>query len=98
MRSENPHVIRLQDYRPPDYRIDHVDIDVHLHPTATKVRTTSTMRPSPERPAGVVPLVLDGDELTLKAILIDGKPLPPRPTRPVPTASSSRPRRRGRST
>jgi aminopeptidase N len=76
MRNENPHVIRLQDYRAPDYRIDHVDIDVRLHPTATQVRTTSTIRPSPERPSGPVPLVLDGDELTLKAILIDGEPLP----------------------
>ncbi len=75
MRNENPPVIRLQDYRPPDYRIDHVDIDVRLHPTATEVRTTSTMRPNPGRPAGPVPLVLDGDELTLKAILIDGAPL-----------------------
>lgn len=32
MRTENAPVIRLEDYRPSDYGIDRVDLDVWLHP------------------------------------------------------------------
>ena len=35
MRTEEHRPIRLQDYRPPDWLIETVDLDVSLHPTAT---------------------------------------------------------------
>ncbi|WP_410824056.1 aminopeptidase N [Methylobacterium oryzisoli] len=76
MRTETPPVIRLADYRPSDYLIDRVDLDVRLHPTETRVTATLALRPNPAGEAGA-PLVLDGDDLTLLAIALDGQPTAP---------------------
>jgi aminopeptidase N len=74
MRTEEHRPIRLQDYRPPDWLIETVHLDVALHPTATRVRTTLKLKPnSAGAPA---PLVLDGEELRLTSLTLDGKPLP----------------------
>ena len=74
MRTEEPHPIRLQDYRPPDWLIETVDLDVSLHPSAARVRAKLKLKPNA---AGApAPLVLDGDELRLTALSLDGKPLP----------------------
>ena len=74
MRTEEPRPVRLQDYRPPDWLIETVDLDVSLHPTATTVRAKLKLKPNP---AGTpAPLVLDGDELQLRSLALDGKPLP----------------------
>ena len=72
MRTDDATVIRLEDYRPTDWLIDTVDLSVSLHPMATKVVAQLAVRPNP---AGVpdAPLVLDGDELTLVSIAIDGR-------------------------
>ena len=71
MRTEESRTIRLVDYRPSDWMIDTVDLDIALDPTHTKVRALLSLRPNP---AGdpEAPLVLDGDELSLKAIEVDG--------------------------
>ena len=74
MRTEEHGAIRLQDYRPPDWLIETVELDVSLHPTATTVRAKLKIKPSSSgTPA---PLVLDGDELKLASLALDGKPLP----------------------
>jgi aminopeptidase N len=75
LRNRNPPVIRLSEYRPPDYLVDKVDVDIALHPTATRVVVRSRVRAAPGC-AAAAPLVFDGDELTLKALLIDGAPVP----------------------
>jgi aminopeptidase N len=72
MRTEEPRPIRLKDYRPPDWLIETVDLDVSLDSTATIVRAKLTLKPN-GTPA---PLVLDGDELKLRSLALDGKPLP----------------------
>ena len=74
MRTEEPRPVRLEDYRPPDWRIGTVELDVVLHPTATTVRAQLSV--SPNGAGAPAPLVLDGDELTLCSIRLDGKPLP----------------------
>ena len=74
MRTEEPRPVRLEDYRPPDWRIATVELDVALHPAATTVRAKLSL--SPNGAAAPAPLVLDGDELTLRSIRLDGKPLP----------------------
>src|SRR6516164_7858067 len=74
MRTEEPRPVRLEDYRPPDWRIETVELDVVLQPTATTVRAKLSL--SPNGAAAPAPLVLDGDELTLRSIRLDGKPLP----------------------
>jgi aminopeptidase N len=35
MRTEEPRPVRLTDYRPPDWLIEGVDLDVSLDPTLT---------------------------------------------------------------
>jgi aminopeptidase N len=73
MRTEQPPLIRLQDYRSPDWLVDTVHLDVSLHPTASRVRARIGLRPNTSAPA---PVVLDGDGLNLVSLAIDGKPLP----------------------
>src|SRR5271156_3720837 len=74
MRTEEARPVRLKDYRPPDWLIETVALDVSLHPTAATVRAQLTLKPNA---AGApAPLVLDGEELKLKSLALDGKPLP----------------------
>ena len=74
MRTEEPRPIRLKDYRPPDWLIETVDLDVSLDPAATTVRAKLKLKPnSGGTPA---PLVLDGEALKLRSLALDGKPLP----------------------
>jgi aminopeptidase N len=74
MRTDEPHPIRLQDYRPPDWLVDTVELDVSLDASATRVRASLLLRPNPKA-AAPAPLVLDGDGLTLVALKLDGEPL-----------------------
>jgi aminopeptidase N len=74
MRTEQARPVRLQDYRPPDWLVDEVRLDVSLHPTESRVRSDLSLRPNPE--TAPAPLVLDGDGLALAAVLVDGRPLP----------------------
>jgi aminopeptidase N len=71
MRSDDTPLIRLEDYRPSDWLIDTVDLDISLHPTKTRVRALLGLRPNPAGQRGA-PLVLDGDELSLGALRLDG--------------------------
>jgi aminopeptidase N len=75
MRTETPQIVRLEDYRPSDFLIDRVELDVRLHPHATRVTAVLALRPNPDGRADA-PLVLDGDELVLKAVALDGRSLP----------------------
>src|SRR3954451_20934108 len=74
MRTDTPQIVRLEDYRPSAYLIDRVELDVRLHPSATRVTATLAVRPNPEGPGGGA-LELDGDELNLKAVAVDGQAL-----------------------
>ena len=74
MRTEEARPVRLEDYRPPDWVVETVELDVSLDPAATKVRATLTLRPN-EQGAAPAPLVLDGDGLSLRALKLDGATL-----------------------
>ncbi|BCJ90304.1 aminopeptidase N [Terrihabitans soli] len=77
MRSEEPRSVRLSEYRPPDYLIDQVDLDVVLDGDKTLVTSVLEIRPNPEGRSNV-PLVLDGDEITLAGPpLLDNDELTP---------------------
>jgi aminopeptidase N len=76
MRSEQPRSIRLSDYRPPDWLIETVDLDVTLHLTATRVRAAIRFKPNTATTAPA-PLILDGEDLTLVSIKLDGVDLAP---------------------
>jgi aminopeptidase N len=74
MRTDTAQSVRLSDYRPTDYLIDRVDLDVQLHLTQTRVRARLTVRPNPAGRAGAL-LVLNGDGLTVTKVLLDGTEL-----------------------
>ncbi|MCA0422129.1 MAG: aminopeptidase N [Proteobacteria bacterium] len=74
MRTETAPVIRLSDYQPPDFLVSHVDMLVSLHATETRIRTTLTMQRNPSGFAGT-PVVLEGDDLVLEGLMLDGEPL-----------------------
>ncbi|GJE53690.1 aminopeptidase N [Methylobacterium thuringiense] len=75
MRTETPPTIRLQDYRPSDHLIDRVDLDIRLDPHASRITAVLALRPNPAGTPGAQ-LVLDGDELGLVGLALDGKALP----------------------
>ena len=53
--------VRLEDYRPPDFAIDTVELDFRLDPKATRVAARMALRPA----EGARVLTLVGDEYTL---------------------------------
>jgi len=76
MRTEQAQPVRLADYRVPDYLIDTVELDVRLDRHATQVRSRLAVRPNPLGRPGAA-LALNGDELVLKALRLDGEaPMP----------------------
>ena len=76
MRTEQARPIRLENYRPPDWLVETVALDIALHPTRSRVRSKLKLKPNPQA-ASAAPLVLDGDELNLVSIKLDGKELNP---------------------
>src|SRR5437763_791615 len=68
---------RLADYRPPDFLIDEVALDFDLGDTETLVKSHLQLRRNPEVATPAAPLRLDGEELALLAISLDGRPLAP---------------------
>jgi aminopeptidase N len=76
LRTEEARPVRLEDYRPPDWLVETVELDVALAPQGTRVRATLALRPNGNG-AAPAPLMLNGEELTLTALSLDGAPLPP---------------------
>jgi aminopeptidase N len=74
MRTDNAKAVRLADYRPTDYLIDEVHLDISLNRSATRVRARLMMRPNPKGRVGA-PLVLDGDGLKAGAVSLNGAEL-----------------------
>ncbi|WP_232629248.1 aminopeptidase N [Methylobacterium sp. Leaf118] len=85
MRTETPPTVRLDDYRPSDHLIDRVELDIRLDPHDTRVTARLALRPNPAGRPGA-PLILDGDDLRLVAVALDGQPLAPAAFRVAPSA------------
>ncbi len=66
-----PVAIRREDYRAPAYWIDTVDLTFDLDPAKTRVLNRMRLRRNPE--VAPEPLRLDGDELNLARVLVDGQ-------------------------
>ncbi|MGI9524977.1 MAG: aminopeptidase N [Hyphomicrobiaceae bacterium] len=75
MKTTTPRPIRLKDYEPPAFLIDHVDLNFNLHPTATTVTSRLKIRHNPDAATSSGSLKLDGEHLDLKAIKLNGKTL-----------------------
>ena len=70
MTTERPKTIRLADYRASDYRIDTVCLEFDLGEQTTRVRSRMDIRG-----VGGAPLALDGEDLKLISVALDGRPL-----------------------
>src|SRR5438093_11458425 len=70
MREPQVRAIQLKDYAPPAFRVDTVDLDVDIRNDDALVRAKLEIR---RNSAG--PLVLDGDELELVSVALDGRPV-----------------------
>jgi len=75
MKTDVPRPIRLKGYTPPDYLIDKVGLDFALDPTRTRVFSRLEMRPNPAAKKKGQPLSLDGENLELGEVRLDGKVL-----------------------
>ena len=69
------HTIRLEDYTPPPYLVDELELSVELVPAATLVQAQLRLRANPAGGAPAGKLRLDGRQLELLAIAVDGVPL-----------------------
>ena len=78
MKTDTPRPILLKNYRPPNYLIDTVNLDVSLHPTRTRVRAKLKIRRNPAYPGNPGPLRLDGEAIELESVHLDGRQLGPR--------------------
>ncbi len=81
-RDAAPRVTRRQDYLPPAYLVDTVDLTFRLDPQATEVTALLAFRRNPAAvPAGdagaLPPLVLDGEQQDDVSVALDGVPLAP---------------------
>ncbi len=70
-----PSTIFLKDYQPPMYLIEHVKLHFDLHETKTVVTSTLKIRVNNENKEAAKSLVLDGQNLELLSVKIDGKAL-----------------------
>ncbi|MGE5270374.1 MAG: aminopeptidase N [Thiohalocapsa sp.] len=71
-----PQPTRLADYRPPAFFCDSVELAFDLDPGDTHVSSRLTLRRNPAAGAGAA-LRLDGEEIELVTLLLDGRPLAP---------------------
>jgi len=74
MRTETEHTIFLKDYAPTPYFIDRVEMEVEIAPEKSVIHSLLHVVPREGTEPGT-PLVLDGDELLLNSVAIDGAPL-----------------------
>ncbi|MDA8423094.1 MAG: aminopeptidase N [Nitrospiraceae bacterium] len=67
--------IYLKDYRKPDYLIETVNLEFDLDETQTRVKSLMTVVCNHDKCEGIHPFVLNGRELMLKAVRLDGTAL-----------------------
>ncbi len=67
-------LVRLADYRPAPYLLERTDLTVQLHSSHTEVVAQLAFVPNPLAQPG--PLVLQGVDLELLELQLDGEPLP----------------------
>jgi aminopeptidase N len=73
MREPTPRTIHLKDYTPPAYLVERIELEVDIRDSDALVHARLAVRRNHAARAGNAPLVLDGDELELLQVLLDGK-------------------------
>jgi aminopeptidase N len=77
MYRTTPPVIRLSDYRPPEFLIDRVELRFELDANETRVDAVLSLRRHPAAMRGDGNLRLDGEQLSLEAIHLNDRGLTP---------------------
>ena len=72
MREPQPRTIYLKDYSPPPFLIERIALDVDIRDEDAIVHAALEVRRNPKAADPRAPLVLDGDELELRAVSLDG--------------------------
>ncbi|NLD69952.1 MAG: aminopeptidase N, partial [Limnobacter sp.] len=75
MRTEQAVTIHRFDYTPPTFLVDRVALVFELLPEDTRVVSTMSLRRNPQADPGAA-LVLDGEDLELEGLWLDGEALP----------------------
>ncbi|MBE0593647.1 MAG: aminopeptidase N, partial [Gemmatimonadales bacterium] len=77
MRTDQSIIVRRSDYRPPAFLVDHVALEFDLDPDRTTVRSRLSLRRNPAADAETAEagLLLNGEDLRLVDIRLDGMPL-----------------------
>jgi aminopeptidase N len=73
MRNEKVVTVRREDYRPPAFLVDRIELTFDLDPVSTTVEARLDVRRNPAVETG--PLVLDGENLQLLGIELDDRPV-----------------------
>ncbi len=72
MKTDTPHTVLLEDYTPPDFLVDSVDLEVDFQAGFVVVGARLALRRNPAACDRQAPLELDGDELETVAVTLDG--------------------------
>ncbi|MFZ1908586.1 MAG: aminopeptidase N, partial [Burkholderiales bacterium] len=72
MREPQPQTIYLKDYAPPPFLVEHVALDVDIRQNDALVQAKLRIRRDPKAADPQAPLALDGEELELMSVAIDG--------------------------
>jgi len=72
MREPQPQTIYLKDYTPPAFLVEHVELDVDIRADHALVAAKLRVRRNPKAADPIAPLALDGEELELISVSIDG--------------------------
>ena len=72
MKDAQPRAIRLDEYRPPAFRITDTRLEFELEDETTTVRSTLEVVRASDQDE---PLALDGVDLDLESVAVDGRPL-----------------------
>ncbi|MFC6980268.1 aminopeptidase N [Microbulbifer taiwanensis] len=88
MKDAQPSTVYLKDYRVPDYLVDSTHLHFELQPKATLVKSQLKIRRNPDAGEGLPPLLLDGVELELLSVSIDGQLVPASRYRELPEGLS----------
>jgi aminopeptidase N len=76
MLNPTPATVYLKDYTPPAFLIAAVDLDIDLRDDHALVKARLDVSRNPRAADPQAPLELDGDEIELVSVAIDGKVLP----------------------
>ncbi len=71
--STKPHAIYLKDYAEPDFYIKKVHLHFDIHDEDTHVKTVLHVERNIKKNSPNEPLILNGEELKLESVFLDGK-------------------------